>query len=381
MLKALTAIAPVHVAALADNRRDADVADAKIAPMCASVKLVERRKTGVVAGLSALLRGSPVSVEMFYDDALADHVERLLGTGKIGAIVAFSSQMARYVSESWRGPFIMDFVDVDSAKFEQMGAEAPRFSPMGWVQRREGRVLRRWEAAVAGRASHALFVSEAEAALFRARSGLDAGTVMAVANGIDSVQFDPAASLKGTESAANRPLLVFTGQMDYNPNINAVKWFIDKILYKIPVAERPVFAIVGRAPTAEVLALAGPDVIVTGEVDDVRPWLQAADVVVAPLLLARGIQNKVLEAMAMARPVVASAAAAEGIEATDGEHWLTTPTGDASAMATAIGALLKDRERAQHMGNAARALMVAAYSWKARLAPLKRLLSGLERPA
>src|SRR5690606_27432782 len=102
------------------------------------------------------------------------------------------------------------------------------------------------------------------------------------------------------------------------PNIDAVRWFSNDILPLIsnrhPQAR---FAIVGRAPTDEVRALEKlPGVTVTGEVADVRPWLAAADAAVAPLLLARGVQNKLLEAMAMARPVVASAAAAEGIDAT-----------------------------------------------------------------
>ncbi len=115
---------------------------------------------------------------------------------------------------------------------------------------------------------------------------------------------------------------MFTGQMDYRPNIDAVRWFAADILPLIR-QQHPAsrFAIVGRAPSDEVRALAKlPGVTVTGEVPDVRPWLAAADAVVAPLLLARGVQNKLLEAMAMARPVVARAAplAEGGIDATSG---------------------------------------------------------------
>src|SRR5690606_20476399 len=172
-------------------------------------------------------------------------------------------------------------------------------------------------------ADTSLFVSEAEAALFRGQSGLGDDKVRAVGNGIDTEHFDPAVPLE-TVGAGEGPLAVFTGQMDYRPNIDAVRWFANDILPLVRKRQPQArFAIVGRAPTDEVRALeALSGVIVTGEVPDVRPWLAAADVVVAPLLLARGVQNKLLEAMAMARPVVATAAAATGIDAVPGEHLL-----------------------------------------------------------
>ena len=119
-------------------------------------------------------------------------------------------------------------------------------------------------------------------------------------------------------------------------------------------------------------ALAGERVIVTGAVADMRSWLAAADVVVAPLKLARGIQNKVLEAMAMAKPVVASAAAFEGIEAVPGRDLLVAD--GAGAMAEAVNGLLADPERARAMGEAARRQMVECYRWEARLAPLAAMV-------
>ena len=167
------------------------------------------------------------------------------------------------------------------------------------------------------------------------------------------------------------PLLVFTGQMDYRPNVEAVAWFAAEVLPRLRQTHPAVrFAIVGRAPTAAVQALAAPDVIVTGAVDDVRPWLAAASVCVAPLHLARGIQNKVLEAMAMARPVVASPAAAEGID----HAGTLRVAGSAAEQARAIGALLDDPDAASALGDAARARVLARYDWAARLAPLDALL-------
>ncbi|MDO9370210.1 MAG: TIGR03087 family PEP-CTERM/XrtA system glycosyltransferase [Sphingopyxis sp.] len=372
MFEALAKLAPVHVAALADNAEDAAVARDKMAPLCKSLTIEVRKVSGPVALMQAVLHREPVSNRLFRSAALGRHVEALVAQGNITHIVVFSGQMAQYLPNGFNGPVLMDFVDVDSAKFATY-AEQNKRQPLHWVHAREARVLGAYEAKVARRVDASLFVSEAEAALFRDRSGQHTDKVRAVENGIDTDRFDPARSFN-LVGAGEGPLAVFTGQMDYRPNIDAARWFAADILPLIrqrhPAAR---FAIVGRAPTEEVRALGKlPGVTVTGEVPDVRPWLAAADAVVAPLLLARGVQNKLLEAMAMARPVVASAAAAEGIDATPGEHLLVAD--DASELADAVCALFDDRAAATKMGQAARAQMIARYGWDARLAPLGELL-------
>lgn len=180
----------------------------------------------------------------------------------------------------------------------------------------------------------------------------------------------PFAGVDGAGDSNGSPLIVFTGQMDYRPNIDAVTWFARDILPLISKRHPAHFAIVGRAPTAAVKALAGDHVTVTGAVDDVRGWLAAAAVCVAPLKLARGIQNKVLEAMAMARPVVASTAAAEGIDHAD-----TIGVADtAQDFADRIATLIETPDTAAALGRAARAQVVRRYGWDARLAPLDTLL-------
>lgn len=372
MFEALAKLAPVHVAALADNDAEAEVARVKMAPLCASLAIEVRNVSRPLALAQAVLHGEPVSNRLFRNAALARHVGGLIRHGAITHIVAFSGQMAQYLPADFAGPVVMDFVDVDSAKFATYAAQDKR-QPLHWVHAREARRLGDYEAEVAGRVDASLFVSTAEATLFRDRSGLGETHVRAVENGIDTDTFDPALAFAPVGQGEG-PLAVFTGQMDYRPNIDAVRWFATDILPLIRRHHRDArFAIVGRAPTDEVKALASlPGVIVTGEVPDVRPWLAAADAVVAPLLLARGIQNKLLEAMAMARPVVASAAAAEGIDATPGEHLLVADGAD--AMSAAVCSLFDDRDRARAMGEAARAQMIARYGWDARLAPLGQLL-------
>lgn len=381
LFEALTRLAPVHVAALCDTPADEATARARLEPLCASLHLSVRTRSRAAAMLLALARREPASVAMFGHPGLARHVGGLLRHGKVSHIVGFSSQMGQYIPPRthFDGPVVMDFVDVDSAKFATYAAQDKR-QPMHWVHQREARLLAAYEAALARRADASLFVSEAEAALFRAQSGLGNDHVHALDNGIDTVKFDPSGDFVPLPRRKG-PLLVFTGQMDYRPNIDAVAWFARDILPWVKkIYPSTNFAIVGRAPTREVLELAAlPGVEVTGEVPDVRPWLAAADVVVAPLLLARGVQNKLLEAMAMARPIVASPAAAEGIDAIDGDHFRVAHGADTAAMfISLISQLLAAPDAAAAIGAAARDRMIARYGWDAQLAPLAGLL-GLPR--
>ncbi len=273
-----------------------------------------RSRSKAAAGARALIEGRPVSLALFDSERLRGFVRRMLDGGRIGTVFAFSGQMAQFVPAGLGQRFVMDFGDVDSAKFAQYADDGA--GPMRWVNRREGEKLAAFERATAERADLCLFVSEAEAALFRSRTGL--GNVRALSNGIDTAYFDPAAEFPRL-APAERPLLLFTGQMDYPPNADAVVWFARDVLPLIPDAH---FAIAGRNPLPSVQALAGERVTVTGGVADMRSWLAAAELVAAPLRLARGIQNKVLEAMAMAKPVVASPAAFEGIDALPGRDLL-----------------------------------------------------------
>jgi sugar transferase (PEP-CTERM/EpsH1 system associated) len=279
--------------------------------------------------------------------------------------------MAQFVPEGTGRRFVMDFGDMDSAKF---AAYARQGGPLAAVHRREAEKLFAFEKAVAARADVSLFVSDAEAGQFRDSVNLPGADIRALQNGVDLEFYDPAVSLPAVD--ASGPLIVFTGQMDYAPNVDAVAWFARDVL---PLIRGGRFAIVGRKPTEAVRALAGDRVIVTGAVPDVRSWLAAADVVVAPLRIARGIQNKVLEAMAMARPVVASPAAFEGIEAEPGRDLIVADT--AEAQAAAVAGLLADPARAATIGKGARRRMEEAYRWESRLEPLAGMIGAGNRKA
>ncbi|MBL0021503.1 MAG: TIGR03087 family PEP-CTERM/XrtA system glycosyltransferase [Sphingomonadales bacterium] len=370
-LKKLQSMAPVHVGAFADDDRDMAVTE-EMRGEFASVHVETRGKPQWQAGLEALARGVPVSLAAFHSNAMARWAETKIASRRISHIFVFSGQMAQYVPADFAGRFVMDFADVDSAKFESYAGEGNPL--MRWVNRREGRMLDAFEADVARRANASLFVSEAEAALFRARSG--ATNVHAVGNGIDTLFYDPSAKYKKLHPVFADPLLVFTGQMDYRPNIEAVADFSHKAMPAIRAAHPETsFAIVGRNPTEAVSNLSAlPGVQVTGAVDDVRSWLAGADVVVAPLRIARGIQNKVLEAMAMAKPVVASAAAAEGIDAEHGKHLLVAKNVEDEARL--VNQLLSDADLRLRIGQAARAHVMAHYGWEAQLSPLDAIMRG-----
>jgi sugar transferase (PEP-CTERM/EpsH1 system associated) len=316
-----------------------------------------------IRSLNGLLAGESLTLRYYRDSGLQDWVDTICHQHKIDAAVIFSSAMAQYVENKQRMPVLIDFVDVDSAKWTQY---APRHRfPMSWLYRYEGKVLLAYERQIAAFAARSFFVTEAEAALF-SRLAPECGVrVEAICNGVDPEFFSPAPQRASPYAVGEIPI-VFTGAMDYWPNIDAVTWFAGEILPRLREQHPECrFYVVGRSPTPEVQALANEHVVVTGTVPDVRPYLQHAGVVVAPLRIARGLQNKVLEAMAMERPVVASTDCAAPIDAAAGKELLVAS--EPSAYVEAIGQLLDNPTEAERIGKAARQRVVEHYSWEAHL--------------
>jgi len=374
LLEALSRIVDVHLACLADDAAERAHAET-LRPMLAGLHVEQRTRSRVAGLIAALATGQPLSATLFASPNLRAFVEETLGRHDIAGIFAFSGQMAQFVpADIGQTRFVMDFVDVDSAKFESYASEAS--APMAWIYRREARMLAAYEKAVACRADVSLLVSEAEAALFRDRTGLGAERVVALENG---TAFDPS-DIDPAEIPGGGPLIVFTGQMDYPPNIDAVSRFARETLPLVRAAiPEARFAIVGRNPGPQVRALANlPGVIVAGEVSDTRGWLLTADVVVAPLRIARGVQNKVLEAMAMGRPIVASSAAFAGIAADAGSDMLVAD--GPGAEAEAVLRLLSDKDLGLRIGAAARRRIVDYYGWEARLASLPAIMGIADEP-
>lgn len=376
ILRHIAALAPVHVACFADDARDL-AAEGELAALAASHCLIERSKPLVLAGLESLVQHAPVSFPAFASAQLHNYVAQTLRERPISAIYVFSGQMGQYVPDDFRGRVVFDFVDVDSAKFEAYAASGKGWRR--WIDAREGRLLGTEEARLARRADVSLLVSDEEAALFRARLPLaDQGScdVRALRNGIDAVSFDPALVRPEPRLlACSAPRLIFTGQMDYAPNIAAAGRVIDRLLpairERVPGAT---FHVVGRNPPPDLLARHGQDgAHVWGAVDDIRTWLGGADLALVPLDLARGVQNKVLEAMAMRLPVVLTSGAATGIGARDGLHYAIADSD--AALVDRVAALLASPHTVSAMGREARRFVLDRLSWEATLAPLGALLA------
>ena len=375
VLKHLAALAPVHVATFADDVLDRE-AEADLAQIARSYCLIRRTKPLALAAAGAILTGRPISLTAFHSAELEAYVRRVLESRPISVIYVFSGQMGQYVPADFRGRVVLDFVDVDSAKFEAYAARDR--GPKGWAEAREARLLRAEEARLARRAEVSLLISDEEAGLFRSRQpASDRGQtdVRTLGNGIDSIAFDPASAPPEPQLARMPyPRLIFTGQMDYAPNVEACLRAAERIL---PAIRRhyphATLHIVGRNPTERLTALSGRDgVHVWGRVPEVQPWLAAADLALVPLEIGRGVQNKVLEAMAMSLPVVLTPEAATGIPARH-EVEFTLAEMDAD-LADACLALLRDRKAAEAMGAAARAFVIAQASWAAALASLRGIV-------
>jgi len=323
-----------------------------------------------VASLRGLISGEALSLPFYRSARLRQWVHKVARDHQLSASVVFSSTMAQYACDLPQ-PMLVDFVDVDSAKWSEY-APAHRW-PLSWLYGREGRKLLAYERQVAERAQESYFVTDKEVAMFRALAPGLRASVKAMCNGVDADFFAPDPTLASPFPPDELPL-VFTGAMDYWPNVDAVVWFVHEVLPRL--CERwPAlrFYIVGRSPTPAVLALACDKVVVTGTVADVRPFLQHAAAVVAPLRLARGIQNKILEAMAMGRPVVAASHCAAAIDAVAGHDLLQAH--EADDYVREINVLLEAPGHGNDIGAAARRQVLRSYSWDAHLSGIDASLA------
>jgi sugar transferase (PEP-CTERM/EpsH1 system associated) len=323
--------------------------------------------------MRALLRarpGRPLMPDCYTSPALRRWVQRTVAEQTPALIYIYTVAMAPHALHL-PARKLLDAVDIDSEKWREFATRA-RF-PMRAIWAREGRNLLRYERAAAALCDAVFFVSDPEARRFAGLAPESGAKISAVENGVDLVRFSPGHSLASPYTGPG-PHLVFTGHMDYWPNEDAVGWFATDILKRVRETVPAQFWIVGANPTQVVRGLAAlPGVHVTGRVDDTRPYLAHADICVCPLRLARGIQNKVLEAMAMGRPVIASAAAFEGVRARAGQDLLVAD--DAAGFAAQVLAVLGGDHPT--LAARARAVMAAHYAWANVLGKLDRFtLSG-----
>lgn len=370
LLRYLSAHYRVHLGCFVDDPADLQYVD-EVRKYCEQTAFVSlhplwRR----VRSLTGLLSGDALSVVYYRDARLASWVRDLRDRCDIRRILVFSSVMAQYAEPADGARRVADLVDVDSAKWTRYAQD--RTWPMSWLYEREGRRLLDFETAVARRFDATVFVSDAEARLFQRLSGMPGQSIHAAGNGVDTEYFRPHAA-HASPYGSGGPVVAFTGAMDYWPNVDAVDWFASDIFPRLRQSVPNLrFAIVGARPRAEVRRLGEQDgILVTGTVPDVRPYLQHAVAAVAPLRIARGVQNKVLEGMAMALPVVATPDAAEGLEVEVGKELIVARTSD--EFVDSLWEILNGR---MAIGAAARDRVVHSYSWEANLLRVRDLLEA-----
>ncbi|WP_338678653.1 TIGR03087 family PEP-CTERM/XrtA system glycosyltransferase [Janthinobacterium sp. TB1-E2] len=379
MLQYLSRHFRVHLGCFIDD--DDDWQHAKtVAALCASTRFIDlRRGPARWRAMQALLSRQAMSVQYYRDARLLQWVDGLVSGGKVRHALAFSGPMAQYIdgSASRHLHRVIDFVDVDSDKWRQYGDSKPW--PMSQLYRREAQLLLQYERHIAQQFTAASFVSPAEAALFRQCAPMARRKTGYFNNGVDTAYFTPMPAQPGVYPAGVQAL-VFTGAMDYWPNVDAVQWFVRHVW---PALRRQFpqlqFYIVGSAPVPAVTALARvAGVVVTGKVPDIRPYLAGAALAVAPLRIARGVQNKVLEAMAMGKIVLATPQALEGIAAQPGLELLLARD-DAEFIHHAARVLRNAQSGAAEgsgaaIGAAARQLVLQDYDWERNLRGLGAML-------
>jgi sugar transferase (PEP-CTERM/EpsH1 system associated) len=355
----------VHLACLVDNPEDARHAP-RLEQLCATVvwrPLVPVRAR--LRSLAGLAGGAPLTRGYFRDRHLQRAIDRLVAEFQPARALVFCSAMAPYVEHHRFPRCILDMGDVDSEKWRHYATATS--GPLRILYAREARTMLALERRAARLADRTLFVSEAEADLFRRLAPEVAARVDHVGNGVDVGHFDPGERF--SNPFAGTPAIVFLGTMDYRPNVDAVGWFASAVMPLLRSdSGRPAFWIVGANPSAAVRRLAQDDIRVTGRVDDVRPYLAHAAAVVAPLRIARGVQNKVLEAMAMAAPVILTPQARQGLGPGGRDELIEAST--APEFAERIRNVLRDPAAAKRCGARARERVRKDFGWPSSFAAL-----------
>jgi len=367
LLRSLAARTEVHLAFLAQERPPRETMSV-LEGFCKRVAPVQlgRRNRWARAAWS-LAVGRTATEGLFQSRKLQSIIRNWTCDTRFDSVVVFCSSMMQYVdAPGLLGvPVIVDLVDVDSQKWFDYAESSAGLKRC--LFRLEGRRLRRLEGCLSERAEAITLVSPSEADLCRKFCPTD--RIHVVPNGVDLDYFNPA---QASDSRASQRC-VFVGALDYRANIDGIRWFSTQIWPEIRrLRPRATFTLVGSKPTAAVCRLAElPGVELAGDVPDVRPYLADAAVVVVPLRIARGLQNKVLEALAMAKAVIATPQALKGLDATPDVHLCQASTSLEWIEATTN--LLDAPDLRGRLGLAGRAYVERKFQWKTQLEPLVNL--------
>jgi glycosyltransferase involved in cell wall biosynthesis len=374
LLEALAASFEVVLCSTTDGGPHAREGEARLRALGVDTRLVpdskRRGAAGQAAGvLRSLLRGVPAVVEHNRNPALGEAVRGALAEG-VDLVHLNHIDTAPYLAADAGVPAVLD---THNLLFEYYArrAEVESSALRRWVCRREARLLREHEPALFRRMTRVLVCSEPERrTLLELAPGVAAEVVP---NGVDCEALRP-----GPEPPEGSADLVFVGDLGYGPNADAVLWFAEEVLPRVRAREpRARLVAVGKNPPAAVLSLseAREEVVATGFVPEVEPFVREARLCVVPIRYGSGTRLKVLEAFAFGKPTVSTRVGAEGIEARDGEELLLRD--EPEAMAEAVLLLLDDPDRARRLGERARALAEERYDWRRIGAQLVELYRGL----
>jgi sugar transferase (PEP-CTERM/EpsH1 system associated) len=365
ILQFLAKQGPVHLATLADEPCSVAEARAGLSRYCEKLAILPLPRTRRLRMIGSLAIGRTASEGAFDSPALRAVLRSWCQETHYRVCLVSASSLVPYLQmpELRDVPAIVDLVDVDSQKWLDYAAISR--PPRSWLYRLEGRRLRRLEQELPSWTRAITLISEAEANIFRPLAG--PGRIQVITNGVDLEYFRPTGETQGTGC-------LFVGALDYLPNVDGIGWFCREVWQGIrrrhPEAR---ITVVGRQPTAAVRRLAHlPGVEVIGQVPDVRPYYAQATVVVAPLRLARGVQNKLLEALAMRKALVASSVTLAGLKAQPDVHLLRADS--PTEWQTAISQLLEDRSLREQLGAAGRQYVEDNHRWDQCLEPLRQLL-------
>jgi sugar transferase (PEP-CTERM/EpsH1 system associated) len=365
VLRWLSSRAAVHLASVADEPVPSSTL-AALQPYCAEIAIVPlggamRR----LRALGSLARGGTATEGAFSAPALRAILRRWASRVSFRATLSSASSMVPYLRlpELVGIPAVVDLIDVDSQKWLDYAASGA--GPKRWFHRIEGRRLRRLEHELASWTRAITLVSEAEAELYRRSVG--DGPVRAILQGVDLEAFRPGSNGEGLDC-------VFVGALDYRPNVEGIDWFSHEVwphLHRLHPGSQ--LHLVGRRPSRCVRRLEQiPGIVLVGQVADVRPYVARAAVAIAPLRIARGVQTKVLEALAMAKATVVSPQALEGLHTKPGVDLLVAST--PQEWINAIDRLLDEPELRTQIGNQGRCFVESHHHWQLCLEPLESLL-------
>jgi sugar transferase (PEP-CTERM/EpsH1 system associated) len=362
ILKQLSANYDIHLASLIDDPHDWQYQQ-DLQKLCATLELKSLHPLlGKIKGLVSFLRNRPISLPYFYNRSLHLWIKKTIAKQQIKKVFIYSSAMAQYVEANTDLTRIADYVDVDSDKWRQYANQSDS-ALSRFVFNWEARTLENYERKIARDFEGVAFVSNEEADFFR-KNVLKTESqekIFAFPNGVDLGYFsDQTGSINPLEDSS---YIVFTGAMDYKANVESVIWFCEHV-WPLLVTKKPQLklAIVGGNPTEDVKALATQHgVIVTGRVEDIRPYIQYSELAIAPIQIARGIQNKVLEGMAMGKAMVMSAMAAEGIKLPENQQAYVQDKPE--KFLQGILHLLDTHELRAEIGRQNRQWMLQHYTW------------------